>query len=95
MRARACPSLQQWIFHGVKLPYPLPDFVTQVYGTATDFCELASEAMTKAGLGPEKAHGRLKRFLNRIFGLKIEMQTHVFDFFINLVRQSSRTLFRV
>jgi hypothetical protein len=79
-------KLMDFIFSEKKFDYPLPDFILENYATASGFCTTAADAMAAAGL-QDDALGkcRLKRFLNRILGLPLKLQNHIFDLFLYLV----------
>jgi hypothetical protein len=69
------------------LKYAVPQFIHDAYQSVPDFCDKASKAMRGVGLqGMDSGNGcKLRRFLNRIFGLPLQLQTHVFDLFFYLV----------
>ena len=85
---RALVLLQDFVFCGRPLPNPKPAFILEAYPSEDDFRRKAVEAMRAAGLGPEHKSGgcRLQKFMNRLFGLPLGLQTHVFDLFLYLVR---------
>ena len=70
-----------------RLKYAVPQFILDSYDSEEAFCAITSEAMKGVGIeGKSSGNGcRLKRFLNRIFGLPLQLQTHVFDLFFYLV----------
>lgn len=85
---RALTSLQDFVFFGRALPNPLPGFILEAYESEEGFRRKAMEAMRAAGLGKDYSGSgcRLQKFMNRLFGLPIQLQTHVFDLFLYLVR---------
>ena len=89
---KALDLLQDFIFGDQRFEYDVPSFITESYSSVKDFCTTASRAMKGVGLGPlDNGQGcRLKRFMNRLFGLPMQLQTHVFDLFLYLV--SRRTM---
>ncbi len=77
----------EFIMKNSGLKYAVPQFIHASYDSEEAFCAITSEAMRGVGIdGKHSGNGcRLKRFLNRIFGLPLQLQTHVFDLFFYLV----------
>jgi hypothetical protein len=84
---KALEELLDIIFCRAPFQYEIPSFIRESYESLDIFCDIASKAMIGAGLNATLAgHGcRLKRFLNRIFGIPLKLQTHIFDLFLFLV----------
>ncbi len=84
---KALDTLMRFIMNGSSLKYAVPQFIHASYRSEQDFCDKASEAMRGVGIcGMDSGNGcKLRRFLNRIFGLPLQLQTHVFDLFFYLV----------
>jgi hypothetical protein len=77
----------KFIMNQSSMKYAVPQFIHDAYRSVPDFCDKASEAMRGVGIqGMDSGSGcKLRRFLNRIFGLPLQLQTHVFDLFFYLV----------
>lgn len=84
---KALAALRRFVFARRAFKYAVPEFVAATYGSETDFCDAASEAMLAAGLGmdTETTGCRLKRFLNRMFGVPLKLQSDIFELFFYLV----------
>ena len=84
---KALDQLQDFIFCCVRNEFEVPEFIIECYSSIDNFCGIAFRAMKGVGLGPgEGGRGcRLKRFMNRLFGLSLQLQTHIFDLFLYLV----------
>jgi hypothetical protein len=84
---KALNLLQDFIFYNCSFDYDLPEFILKSYSSAADFCNVASRAMKGVGLSPQDSGQgcRLNRFLNRLFGLHLKLQSQIFDLFLYLV----------
>jgi hypothetical protein len=84
---KALHALMEFIMKNSRIKYAVPQFILDSYDSEEAFCAITSEAMKGVGIeGKSSGNGcRLKRFLNRIFGLPLQLQTHVFDLFFYLV----------
>jgi hypothetical protein len=84
---KALDLLQSYIFYNCSFEYDVPDFILKSYPSTAEFCSVASRAMKGVGLGPEESSQgcRLNRFLNRLFGLPLKLQSQIFDLFLYLV----------
>ena len=85
---KALDQMQNFVFKGQPIEFDLPAFINESYSSAKNFREQACQAMKSVGLGPlESGQGcRLKRFMNRLFGLPLQIQNHIFELFQYLVR---------
>ncbi len=84
---KALDALMRFIMNRSSLKYAVPQFIHASYRSEKEFCDEASKAMKGVGIhGMDSGSGcKLRRFLNRLFGLPLQLQTHVFDLFFYLV----------
>lgn len=93
---KALHDLMQQIDYGSPLDYSkaVPDFIVEAYPASNPnesirrFLEEAGDAMDKAGFGHAqfvKSNSKLKTFLNRVLGIKLDLQNIVFTYFMKLM----------